>query len=110
MNGLQADSPVDVINVEETGGPNDFYIDRRDYSVFVVAQANSKVKARDYAYSVYNLLHKKFRLILPEETVDSTLYPAVKTYRILATETPQSLGSDENGRNLFSVNFIITTE
>ena len=109
-NGLQKNSPDELVEIDESGGVPNQYHNRNDYIIRMLSRSISKPSARKYLSDVYTLIHKKFGLLLPEETVASVTYPEVQTYRIVGTTLPVSQGSDENGKNLFSVNFIITTE
>lgn len=109
-NGFQKNTPDIATDIKEGWGVENTQINRKDFSVLTISRAIDKPTARANAYAVYNLINKKFGLVLPEETVASTVYPQIKTWKIVSTNLPTPLGSDENGKTMFSTNYIITTE
>jgi len=109
VNGLQKNSTDTVIEIDDGGGTGEHNYDRNDFMIYMLSRSIDKTIAKKNLMDVYNLLNDKFGLLLPEETVATIVYPTVKTWRITSTNLPISLGSDENGKNLFSTNFIITT-
>lgn len=64
-------------------------------------------KARAFAYLVYEDLLTRVGLLLPEKTVDGTLFPAVKVSQISANAPPFNLGADDQGRIVFTTNFTV---
>ena len=110
VNGLQKNSDDTVVEIDDGGGEGQHNFDRNDFMIYMLSRSIDKTIAKKNLMDIYNLLNDKFGLLLPEETVATIVYPAVKTWRIVSTNLPISLGSDENGKNLFSTNFIITTQ
>lgn len=110
VNGYRASAPNDCVKIDATGGIPNHYFDRQDYTVQITSRAEDKTIAKKNIYLIYNAINDKFGLTLPEETVGGENFPVIKTWRIIGVNTPSSVGSDENGKHLFSVNFIITTE
>lgn len=109
-NGWQVGSANDSIAVSEGGGDADMQIDRKDFFIQLMSRAQDKTIAKSRLLDAFNLIQKKFGLILPAAEVGSDKFPAVKTWKIVALQLPGFIGNDENGRALFSVNFNITTE
>lgn|GEM_PF-1452845 len=67
-----------------------------------IARSTSYATARGYAYRVHRILDNVVNKMLPH-TSSGTLYQ-----RIAAVNSPFSLGQDQNGRFLLSVNFDVT--
>lgn len=109
-NGLQIKVTGDCLEVCESGGTPSQYIGRKDYTIQIASRAVSRTVARKNVTQLYNLLHRKFGLVLPEETVDGQVFPSLRTWRIVGIAIPAYVGTDANGRHMFTSNYIITTE
>ncbi len=109
-NGWQKNTPDNAISINDGGGDLPQWFDRNDFSIQIMSRGQDKTVAKTQIMDTYSIINKKFGLILPEVTVGGELYPQVKTWKIVAAQLPGFIGNDENGRALFSVNFIITTD
>ena len=107
---LKIDSAVQipdrVVLVNESGGGDTPHFRYETPTYQVLCRDIDPVKCRELAYSVYNLLHSKFALILPSVTVNSTVYPSKTVAQSKALNKPQSIGYDDNGRAEYSTNFV----
>jgi len=92
-----------IVILENAGGATNFLLtDKVDKAVQILSRAKTYFTARDNIYTVYNLLHGKSWIELPE-VVSGVEYIAMT---IEAITIPQSIGQDERGLYEFSVNFI----
>ena len=82
---------------------------RQEHIVSFLSRSTEATIARANALSVYNLIKKKYGLVLPAVTVNGTDYPAVKTWAIRPVNMPQASGRDEKGRALYAFSFEIVT-
>lgn len=83
----------------ETGGSPYYLKNRVDYTVQVLTRSNSYHEARDDAYAVFNLLHRREGINLGEIGVNV----------IEAVSVPENIGQDEKNRWEFSTNYILRT-
>ena len=109
-NGQQSGSAADLIDVSESGGMEKNNFDRKDFTFTIVSYSNNKLTARIQGNEVNNLIQKKYGLTLPSVTIDSIIYPTVKTWKIAALSLLGFVGNDERGRAMFSANYSLTTE
>lgn len=65
------------------------------------------VKSRELIYNIFNEISDRNGLLLPAVTVNSVLYPQLETACTKAMQTPYSLGFDESGLFVWTVNFIV---
>lgn len=103
-----AASPEECTLIRGTGGTPSHYLPREDILVQFVSRFYDKRSGKSALDSVYDLLREQFHIVLPAVTIDEVTYPAVTAWRILPMQTPTFIGTDENGKNLHSVNFIVT--
>lgn len=108
-NGFQPNDPDDCIAVIEGSGDEQDWFDRLDSQLQFIARSKSRPKAREIAYKVYDLLKKKYGVVLPLVVVSGITYPSVKTWGIRPINTPQYVADDSSGRSMFSFNLDITT-
>lgn len=101
-------SPEECTLIRGSGGTPDHDLPREDHMVQCVSRFFDKRSGKGALDSVYELLRWQFHITLPEVTLDGVTYPAVKAWRILPMQTPTHIGTDENGKQLHSVNFIVT--
>jgi len=109
-NGFKENSPDDCTSVNEGQGIEQSWYNREDITIQVVSRALKGTTARINNKSSYNLIKKKYGLTLPEVTVESVVYPAVKTWAIRPVTTPTYIGDDENGRPMYTFNVEITLQ
>lgn len=108
MDGWETNSPNTAIAVIGSGGTPDHYVDREDFTFQLISRSNDKTIADTNANNVYRTLRNRFNLLLPEVTIDATIYLEVDTRRIVPIQTPGYIGCDDEGRHEYSANFIIT--
>lgn len=110
VNGKGISTPDEVIEINGSGGVSGAWYDRNDYRIQLLIHAKSSVDANYKALTLFEKLEKRFGLTLPSITVNGTVYPAVKTYQILAIQTPGYIGVDDVGCEMFSFNITLTTK
>lgn len=110
VNGFSPDSPQDAILVSQNGGEPQHWYDRTDWTVQFLSRAVSVNVAKEQIDSVYVLVKNKFGLSLPEVTVNSIVYPIVKTYQVSPIQAPGYIGADEKNLEMFSFNVTIVTK
>ena len=94
-------SPDDCIALfEYAGEPPDLHWEGEYPGLQVIARAKKYTDARSTIEQVKNVLHG-----VVEETINGTRYLLIH-----ARQSPETLGKDENGRQLFVVNFRIIKE
>ena len=99
--GQLAPSPDDCIALFEYAGETpDLHWNGEYPGLQVIARAKKYTDARSKIEQVKNVLHG-----VVEETINGTRYLLIH-----ARQTPETLGKDENGRQLFVVNFRIIKE
>jgi hypothetical protein len=70
-------------------------------SFVVVVRTESPAKAEQIAYDILNTFNSRSNFLVGDKRV---------IYCSASTSTPLFLGEDENGRTLYSINFITITE
>ena len=110
VNGWIITSPENSVMLRQTGGDVVHHYDRSDLAVQFLSRAESSVVAKEQIDDVYELLKNKLRILLPEKTVNAIVYPAVQTYRIVPMQAPGYIGADDVNLEMWSANFIITTD
>lgn len=91
--------------VTETGGSEQPWTQYGEPTIQVIARDFDAPDARKLAWDVFEYITSRFGLILPAVTVKSVTYPSIQTAQISAIQRPQSIGSDENGRTIFTTNY-----
>lgn len=109
VNGWNVDYQ-DQIMISETGGDPNHWYDRTDWTVQILSRARDVNVAKENIESVYNLLKNRFGLKLPQVTVNTIVYPELKTYQISPIQTPSYIGATEEHFEMFSFNLTITTK
>ena len=110
INGWIKSSPANSVMLRQTGGDVIHHYDRSDYAVQFLSRAESSVAAKEQIDAVYNLLKNKLGILLPAKTVNAIVYPEVQTYRIVPMQVPGYIGADNANLEMWSVNFIVTTD
>lgn len=103
-----AASPDECILITDNGGPVAHDIDRTDHAVQLIARYNSVTQAKIKIDQVYAVLKNIFRAVLPAVTVDGVTYLAITAWQISPMQAPSYIGTDDGGRHLYSVNFLVT--
>lgn len=102
-------SPSRAILVSESAGgattpsEEDFV----DYLIQVMSRSEEYFYARDDLWTIYNAIHTYFGANMPNLAGSGPDYLGMSIYAIAI---PQYLGPDENGRKLFSCNFLFQME
>ena len=109
-NGWTEESPANSVLVRQTGGDVVHHYDRTDFAVQFISRAESAVVAKEQIDDVYDLLKNKLGVLLAAKTINTVVYPAVQTYRIVPMQAPGYIGADDVNGEMWSVNFIITTD
>jgi len=94
--------PDRIVLIQERGAVKKAWLRYTEQSIQVMCRDIDNVKARELAYTIYELLDNRFGLVLPAVTVGTVIYPEFKTAQITASSTPQTLGVDESGRSEFT--------
>lgn len=115
INGWAKNSPGESVMLRQTGGDVQHDIDRSDPVVQFLSRAGSSIVAKKQIDDVYELLKNKLGVLLPAKTIDEgtireVVYPAIKTYRIVPIQVPGYIGADNANHEMWSCNFIVTTD
>ena len=108
-NGFNPDSPDETVCINEGSGNERPWFDRKDALVQFVSRARNKITSRSNAYTIYNLVKKKYHLTLPEVTIGSTTYPEITGWAIRPVEVPQYAYDDDSGRAVYTFTVEVTT-
>lgn len=93
----------------DSGGSVAHFHKRKERRFQIITRNSDRTEALRINNSMFEYLENKFNIDLPEENVNSVVYPAVRAYQISPISTSQYLGTDDNGRHEFSVNIIVIT-
>ena len=107
-NGLNSGSPNTVTIVSDTGGMVDHNTGRKDFTVQILSRSKDNFTVQKQSQTIFDLINNKFGLILPEVTVSGTVFPEIKTYRIVSLQAPGYIGTSEDNYEMYSFNVIIT--
>jgi hypothetical protein len=108
-NGFNPTTPDTAISVNEGSGIEQPFFDRKDTVVQCVSRAMDKTESRANAYTIYNLIKKKYALTLPEVTVNSVVYSAVTGWGLRPVGTPSYAYDDDSGRSVYTFSVEVTT-
>lgn len=108
-NGFNPGSPDSAICINEGSGDERPWFDRKDTIVQCVSRAMDPTEARANAYTIYNLIKKKYGLTLPEITVNGIIYAATTGWAIRPVNTPQYAFDDNSGRAVYTFSVEVTT-
>ena len=108
-NGWRPDSEHDSVMVLQSGGDSKPWFNRTDWNVQIMSRSENIVIAKQQIDNVYEELKNRYGLELPAITINSTLYPLVKTYQISPLQTPGYIGADKANLEMWSFNIKITT-
>jgi hypothetical protein len=109
VNGFQPDSDDDIISVNEGSGDERAWFDRKDTTIQILSRATDRTTARANSYTVYDLIKKKYGLLLPSVVVAGETFSAVTTWGIRPVMAPQYAYDDDNGRAVYSFSVEVTT-
>ena len=108
-NGWRPDSEHDSVMVLQSGGDPNHWYDRTDWMMQIISRAENVNNAKSQIDDVYEELKNRYGLELPAVTVNSIVYPLVKTYQISPLQTPGYIGADKANLEMWSFNLRITT-
>lgn len=109
VNGYGPDSPEDCIKINLTSGDPQHFYERNDWFIQLLGRSKKIETTKDEIFQAYFKVRNKFGLQLPEATLGSLVYPAIKVYRIVPMQVPSYIGADNAGREMFSFNITLTT-
>jgi len=109
-NGANSSSQENLVIVSDTGGTVDHYTGRQDVSIQFLSRSKNNFVARAQSEKVFSLVNNVFGLLLPQTTVGGTLFPAVKTYRIVSVQAPGYIGASNDNYEMYSFNVIVTLD
>jgi len=107
-NGFDPESKSESVMLQLTGGEDRSRGLKVDDTVQFISKSKDKVTTYELIQIVYNLLKNRFGIDLPEVTVNSIVYPAVKVWQFIPLQNPGYIGTDDNGLHQWSVNFQVT--
>jgi hypothetical protein len=102
--------PARCVLVREQGGDPKAWDGFTQQTFQILTRDKDMPKARELAYGIYKEIHDRYGLILPADTIDGTIYPAIQTAQITGINLPQSIGNDDNGYAEYSTNYTIIYE
>ena len=108
-NGIDPTLDNQGLQLIQTGGQDKSRGLKVDRTVQFISAEVSRVKAYQTITTVYEFLKNRFIVALPEVTVDSIVYPAVRVAQFIPIQEPGYIGTDENGLHQWSVNIQVTT-
>ena len=106
--GWSKASPETAVLISQSGGTEDNYTGRRDYTVQLMSRSKSQSTARTNIEAVADDLKNRFGLVLPAVTIAGKVYPELKTYRIVKIQVPGYIGTTEESYQLYSFNITVT--
>ena len=106
--GYTNESPDECVMLFQSGGIVSHYLGREDYTVQFISRYRDMGKALSELMKVYTAIKNIFRITLPAVTINGTVYPLLIAWQISPMQSPGYIGTDENGRHMYSVNFIVT--
>ncbi len=109
VNGYGPSSPDDCIDVNVTSGDPQHFYERNDWLLQIMTRSKNIETAKDWSFQSYFKVRNKFGLQLPEASLGSLVFPAIKAYRIVPLQAPSYIGADNAGREMFSFNITLTT-
>lgn len=108
-NGFNPNSPDTAISINEGSGIEQSWFDRKDTIVQCVSRSMDKTVSRANAYTIYNLIKKKYKLTLPSVTVNTVVYAQTTGWGIRPVNTPQYAYDDDSGRSVYTFSVEVTT-
>ena len=83
---------------------------RTDTRVQVVWRGQDADETYQRAETLHNFLKNRYGEEMPEVIIKGKTYPAITAWRINPIQDPGWIGVDVNGMQMFSANYIITTQ
>jgi hypothetical protein len=109
VNGFSQDTVADANCLNLGSGFEQPWFDRQDTLVTVYSRAISGPTAYYQNNKIYDLIKKRYGIILPAITVDGVIYPEVKTWAIRPVNRPQYAYDDDEKRPTYMFSVDITT-
>jgi hypothetical protein len=91
--------------VKDTGGgdtPNYRWVNQ---TVQIITRDIEKPTAKSNALTIYEKIHGRFGVILPQVTIKGIIYEQIETQQINGIQRPFDLGVDDNGRTEYATNY-----
>lgn len=107
---FNSQSPEDCIQVQDTGGQVNHDNGRQDVTVQFKSRSKDNWLARRDIELVFEKVKNRFGLELPEVTVNSIIYSAVMTYRIVPIQKFGYIGTSSENHHMYTFNSIVTLD
>lgn len=104
----QDEIPDRKVLVQESGGTRQMKTGFTEAAVQIVCFDIDTVTCRELITEIFEELRDRNGLLLPQVTVNGTIYNQVETGAIKAMARPQFLKIDDNGLATWIINFIIS--
>ena len=109
VDGFKVSSPDNINALNGSGGEPEKRTGQRTSRVQVLTRNFSSFEAKKQAEAIYDKIQSKFGLTLPAYSEGADSFPAVVAHEINPLNVPYLLGTDENGRYLYTTNYYIVT-
>lgn len=110
VNGAHNTTPKQAIIINETTSVPAKYIDRNDITLQIIGRAENPVAAKQMLDDFYTIVDRYWDVVLPENTVNFIVYPAIKAYQMAPIQRVTWFGYDENGLAQYLFNLQIITK
>jgi hypothetical protein len=91
--------------IKDTGGSDQPWIRFTIKTVQIITRNIDGSEAKGMAEDIYNKIHGRFGLVLPQAIVGSRTYQELETTQINGIQKPFGLGVDENSRSNYTTNY-----
>jgi len=99
---------TDYILIIDNDGPRNIDTGRIDYAFQLLSFYNDQTAGRKAVATVHAGIKRLFNVELPAITIDGVAYQECIAWKIAARQAPFSLGTDDMGRYMISVNYNVT--
>lgn len=107
VNGFGAYLNKNQAAINDTGGIPQHQIDRVDKTFQIVVKHESMNICASWSNILFESVRNFFHMLLPENTVDGIVYPAVMAWQISPIQAPSYIGTDDSGAHLYSFNIVV---
>ena len=110
VNGLPENAVDECVRIDGTGGVPGHQFPRIEDRVQLLSRSLNKLNAQNNIQLVYGQLFNQYALTLPAYVCGGSLptYPAVRVAQISPIQTPCYIGTDDQGRHIWTFNIVIT--
>ena len=109
VNGVSHNTSESVVIINETTATPGKWSPMTDSAVQIISRDRDKTISKEVIDDVYDIVNNYYGLLLPENTVNTKVYEAVKTYQMTPIQKPTWLGFDKNGLARYVFNLQIIT-